>query len=192
MKKKVTIVALAVLLAIFLITLISFMGKGTEEKSATEPTTEPVATTEEPTTEATEEVTIPGLEDSIFEDEPEETTEATAETTVPNATQPKPTEPKATEPKPTEPKATEPKPTEPKPTEPAPTESRPSDSGLTEYEKFQNLSPAEQQEYMESFSDIEAFFTWYNSAKEEYEKANPPIEVDGGTIDIGAIIEGKK
>lgn len=64
MKKKVTIAALTVLLAIFLIALIIFMGKGTEEKPATEPTTEPVAATEEPTTEATEDINTQNQNDS--------------------------------------------------------------------------------------------------------------------------------
>ncbi len=66
-----------------------------------------------------------------------------------------------------------------------------SEGDLMEYEVFQNLSALEQQEYMESFSDIDDFFEWYNMAKEEYEKANSAINVDGGTIDIGEIIEDK-
>lgn len=217
MKKKVTIAALAVVLVILLIALIAFTGGKTEEVPAVETT----AATEQETTAATVEVTVPGVEDSIFDDEPAETesTASTEETTAqkqssstdntkatePKATEPKATEPKATEPKATEPKATEPKATEPKATEPKATEPSepdetidatqsvekvPSDSSLMEYKKFQNLSPSEQQKYVESFSSIEAFFSWYNAAKEEYENANPAIEVGSGTVDIGAIIEG--
>lgn len=53
------------------------------------------------------------------------------------------------------------------------------------------MSPEQQRAYMESFFSIDAFFEWFNKAKEAYEEANPPIEVGSGTIDIGAIIEGK-
>ena len=219
MKKIAAIAALAALLVVLLLAIFAFGGKE-------EPVPETVATTGE-TTIPTTEATIPGLEDSIFEDEPEETTKATQaaeetkptqpKPTEPKPTQPKPTEPKPTqpkptepepidpqpdtpkpnvpkptEPKPTEPKPTEPKPTEPKPTEPEPTESKPTDGdAVAEFEWFQNLSPSEQQKYMESFDSIDAFFTWYNAAREAYEKDNQVIEVDGGAIDIGAIIESK-
>ena len=44
---------------------------------------------------------------------------------------------------------------------------------------------------MESFDSIDAFFEWYNAAKEQHEKENPPIEVDGGAIDLDQIINGK-
>lgn len=194
MKKKVIIVALAVLLTILmieLIALIAFAGNESEEKPATEPvaTTEAVSTeapeamtTEaaEATTEAAEEETNPALEDSVFDDEPEKPTEATEkENQNQNTGSAKPTKPKPTEPKPTQPKPTE------------PSDPVDSDSDLTEYERFQNMSPSEQQAYMDSFPSIEAFFEWYNAAKAAYEAANPPIEVGDETIDIGDIIEGK-
>ena len=57
-------------------------------------------------------------------------------------------------------------------------------SGLTEYEKFHAMSPAKQQEYMESFGDVDKFFRWYNKAKKEYEKAHPDIEIDGGPVEL--------
>lgn len=57
-------------------------------------------------------------------------------------------------------------------------------NGSTEYEKFHAMSPAKQQEYMESFGDIDKFFKWYNKAKKEYEKAYPDIEIDGGAVEL--------
>lgn len=63
---------------------------------------------------------------------------------------------------------------------------------MKDYEWYQNLSPSEQQAWMEFFATIDAFFDWYNAAKAEYEKANPSIEFNGDPIDIGAIINGKK
>ena len=74
------------------------------------------------------------------------------------------------------------------------TPSKPADPvkpGEMDYETFQNLKPADQQAYMESFNDIEAFFDWYNAAKEAYDKAHPSIEVGGnGTIDMEQIMGG--
>ena len=52
------------------------------------------------------------------------------------------------------------------------------------YEEFQSMSPKEQQEYMESFPSIEAFFEWYNEAKERYLEENPPIDIDDGNVDL--------
>jgi hypothetical protein len=53
------------------------------------------------------------------------------------------------------------------------------------------MSPAEQQAYVESFDSIDQFFDWYNTAKAEYEAANPPIDVGDGVIDMEDIIGGK-
>lgn len=49
----------------------------------------------------------------------------------------------------------------------------------------------EQEKYMNSFGDIDAFFNWYNDAKETYEKENPSIEIGNGPIDMEEIINGK-
>lgn len=205
MKKKVTIAALAALLVAVLLAAVILGG---HSESAAEPEQTAMETV------ATTEVNIPGLEDSIFDDEPEQTEETTPETqettvnTEPTettkATEPtKPTEhPKDPNPidpsKPTNPKPT--RPTEPtKPTEPSkpsePTDSTEPSGGETvvkNYAWFQNLSPSEQQAWMDSFATIDAFFEWYNAAKAEYEKANPSIEFNGESIDMGAIIEGKE
>ena len=103
-----------------------------------------------------------GITDSIFDDSPTSTV--------------KPTDPS----KPEETK---------KPEQTVPPNNNPTESDELDYMTFQNMEPSEQEAYMESFEDIEAFFDWYNAVKEKYELENPPIEVDGGVIDIGKIIE---
>ena len=59
------------------------------------------------------------------------------------------------------------------------------------YEEYMALDGKEQEEYMKSFSSIDAFFDWYNDAKDTYEKENPSIEVGDGPIDMNEIINGK-
>ena len=60
-----------------------------------------------------------------------------------------------------------------------------------DYESFQKLSPADQQAYMEKFDNVEAFFVWYNEAKEAYEKEHPSIEIGGdGKVDLDKILGG--
>lgn len=181
------------ILAVLLVILgLVMAGCGRKKAEETTPTTVPMTTVE---TTVAETKDIP-LEDNIFDDEPEETTEvtrATEETKSQDRNSDSSVEPTEA-PQPTDPKPTEPtKPTETTdPTEGTkPAEDESSDGNLTEYEQFQNMSPEQQQAYMESFESIEAFFEWLNEAKEAYEKANPPIEVGSGIIDIGAIIEGK-
>ena len=53
-----------------------------------------------------------------------------------------------------------------------------------DYETFQAMPAAQQQQVMEGFPSIEAFFDWYEAAKAQYEADHPPIEVDGGSIDL--------
>jgi cytoskeletal protein RodZ len=163
--------------------------------------------------------TIPGVEDSIFDqageveiDRPEDTKAETEQ----NATQStKPTSPKPTIPdgpknpgdvsepsmpdepelptkpatQPTTPEATEP--TEPEATEPTQESLPTEDYTKLDYLGFHALKGAQQQAVMESFESIDAFFAWYNKLKDEYEKANPPIEVDG-PIDLDKVLGGKQ
>ena len=148
---------------------------------------------------------IPGVTENIFNTEPStQPTETTAAPTQPTTEPAQPTEPSTqpTEPatQPTEPatQPTEPatQPTEPatQPTEPAtqPTEPSEEDPLVAQYEAFQDMSPNAQMQYMESFSSVEAFFSWYNAAKDAYEKANPSIEIGGdGSVDLDQILGGK-
>ena len=66
-----------------------------------------------------------------------------------------------------------------------------SEDGTMDYESFQAMSPKDQQEYMATFDDVDAFFDWYNGAKEKHEAENPPIEIDGGSVNLDEIINGK-
>ena len=52
------------------------------------------------------------------------------------------------------------------------------------YEEFQNLTPAQMRAFEESFESKDAFFEWYNAAKDAYENANPPIDAGNGTITL--------
>ena len=57
------------------------------------------------------------------------------------------------------------------------------------FSKFLEMSPSEQQAYMESYGDIEAFLTWYRLAEEEYKAEHKEIEIGGdGIIDIGGYL----
>ena len=65
------------------------------------------------------------------------------------------------------------------------------EDGKVTYEEFMAMDGTEQEKYMNSFGDIDAFFNWYNDAKETYEKENPSIEIGNGPIDMEEIINGK-
>lgn len=119
-------------------------------------------------------VSIPtdsGLADSVFDDSTTPTKAANGETTEPKETE---TATDATAPE----DSTE--------TTESSTGATTPDSSTEEltYEAFTALSPADQRLYQESFEDLDAFFAWYNAAKEKYEKENPPIDIDG-PIDLG-------
>ena len=182
-----------------------------EETSVAVATTETAAATE--VVETTEE-TIPGVEDSIFDEngnvvtEPTETkgSEETEASTEPKETKPAggttvPTQPANSGESETPDSPAAPDPSQPaggagggtgstEPTESVEQETTPSVSAQTEYEKFHAMSPAEQQAYMESFDSIEAFFEWYEQAAAEYEAAKPPIDVGDGNINLDDIIGG--
>lgn len=71
--------------------------------------------------------------------------------------------------------------------------STPSFIGFITYEEYNAMTAEKQQEYFNSFESVEKFFDWYNSAKSEYEKNNPSIEIGSdGSIDLGEIANGKK
>ena len=150
---------------------------------------------------------IPGVADSIFDPVPDDTADPNAEHTEPvtqpdntipdgpadsdtDPQQPEDDVPDVTRPAQTEPAATQPQQTEPtapvvtEPTIPATTEPVQVPDGEIDYETFAAMSPTEQRVYMESFESMDAFFTWYNAAKEAYEKAHPSIDVGDGVIDL--------
>ena len=157
--------------------------------------TEPDAGTRETTP------SVPAVEDSIFDledtipyqteqnaSEPEtqpdsketpETVPVDPDQDVPGYTRPVSTEPVANEPQ---------QPSEPAETQPAATEPVEVPEGEIDYETFTAMTPTQQRVYMESFESLDAFFEWYNAAKEAYEQAHPPIDVGDGVIDMEDII----
>ena len=80
-------------------------------------------------------------------------------------------------------------PVQPDVTEPTAPETEVDTTNLT-YAQFHELTGIQQQEIMESFESIEAFFLWYDQAKAEHEKENPPIEIEDGQIDLEKIPGG--
>ena len=67
-------------------------------------------------------------------------------------------------------------------------EPQPVDPATMDFATFQAMTGAEQRAFQESFEDLDAFFEWYNAAKEAYEKENPSIEIGpGGSVDLGGL-----
>ncbi len=58
----------------------------------------------------------------------------------------------------------------------------PAMQGASEFERYNAMSGAEQQAFMESFETVEAFFEWYIDAKEAYEASRGDIEISGDEI----------
>lgn len=56
------------------------------------------------------------------------------------------------------------------------------DNVLTEYEIYLSMSGEEQQNYMQSFDSVEAFFNWHTAAKEEYENTRKDVEITGDEV----------
>lgn len=140
---------LLILLVLLLLTTVA-CGKKNEE----------TVSSEETTMETTE-MTIPGLEDSIFDDVVIESDEKAPVAQIPAAGES--TVPEATE------------------ELPAP--------GEMDYETFQSMAPSRQRTYQESFESIDAFYDWYEAAKAAYDQAHAPIEIVDGVVDMSKIIE---
>ena len=143
---------------------------------------------------------MPGVEDSIFDDEPVET-QKPAETNAPDTNDaPDATaeDPNALEDDPPFPEggnaptqgteSDQPSETEPTVTEPAQTEPVQIPEGEIDYETFTAMDPALQRAYMESFESMDAFFEWYNAAKEAYEQEHPSIDVGDGIVDLEELV----
>lgn len=48
------------------------------------------------------------------------------------------------------------------------------------YDEYMTMSSAEQEAYFNSFPSVEAFFAWFNAAKEKYQAEHPGIEIGPG------------
>lgn len=187
-----------VLLLVFIMIVLMGCGEKNEEEQIESVSSETEATVYETVTE-----TIPGLEDSIFDTElqttePEETEREVTELDKKEESGIKQPENQATSTKPSSTSPTTPsakddqanEPTTKPGTEDGETKNDSTAVQISDYEKFHDMSAAEQQAYIEACGDIDAFFEWYNNAKEEHEAANPPIEVGDGNVDMGDIIGG--
>lgn len=63
-----------------------------------------------------------------------------------------------------------------------------SSNGEVTYEAYQAMDGTQQKEFYDSFDSVEAFFAWYNAAKEKYEAEHPAIEIGGdGVVDVGGL-----
>ena len=166
MNKKRTTIIVAILLALILLCFFACRKEETptasiENDVATQPATiEPTKDHEE---------TIPGLEDFDGDVNIDESTEPTIDE-VEEETEP--TEPTASKVEEEEEETTTP----------------PSSDGntMTEYEKFQTMSGADQKKFMDSFDSVDKFFAWLNAARAEHEAQHPETDVGDGNIDLGA------
>lgn len=141
--------ALLIVLALLMLTAAGCRKKNAEKAPTTEATT--VATTE---------VTIPGLEDSIFD---EDVIIESAEE-VPAVQAPVDQVPDADESE-----------------LPAP--------GEMDFETFKNMAPSRQRAYQESFEDIDAFYDWYEAAMAAYDEEHAAIEIVDGVVDMSQFAE---
>ena len=58
------------------------------------------------------------------------------------------------------------------------------------FAEYLALDAAGRQAYVESFSSMEEAMLWYATAQKEYEESQDKIDISGGNIDLGDIIEG--
>ena len=57
------------------------------------------------------------------------------------------------------------------------------------YEDYNNMTPAQQVEFFNTFESMEAFVKWYNEAKAAYDAEHGAIEIGGnGSVDLGDIV----
>lgn len=124
----------------------------------------------------TEESRIPGIEYDMFDEDEED-----AEDTVVEEWSEEPTGSEEDTKETTS--GTTPTESEQKPTETKPAETKPS-TNLSAYEQYENMSAAQQREFMESFDSVDAFFDWYNKAKDEHDAQHPDIEIGNGAVDL--------
>ena len=82
---------------------------------------------------------------------------------------------------------------EPQPTEGVvvtqPTEPAQGDS-LMSFADYLALTPEQRQAYVQSFPSMEEAMLWYESAKKAYEDSKDTIDITGGNIDLGDILDG--
>lgn len=181
MNRKILALILALAVAAAAIVLVVTLR---DDKAETDP---PKAGAEDPAS------TTPGVEDSIFDSDPVET-QVPAESTAPDGAETITPVPENDIPITDVPDGTDvqrpdvPGTTQPAVTEPAATEPAQIPEEEIDYETFMAMDPALQRAYMESFESMDAFFAWYNAAKEAYELEHPSIDVGDGVIDLEDLV----
>ena len=188
---------------VFLLAILLLLGLSScDKKETVEVLDDPAAVATENVTGQTEvKETDPNLEEDFFDFEDMEETEPTEGSGPQTESAPEETEPKETVKETTAPDQEQPKETKPvqpaettKPTKPAES-TEPTTAPTTpakpepksDYEKFLEMTPAQQQDFMESFTSMEAFFAWYTPEKQKYDAEHPPVEIDGESIDLGKL-----
>ncbi len=76
--------------------------------------------------------------------------------------------------------------------EPTPITKVPENIRNCTYEEYHAMTAETQKAFFEKFESVEAFFDWYKDAKAKYEKENAAIEIGGGEINLGDVMNGKK
>lgn len=170
MSKKMMLAALVVVI-LAAILMVSGLFKSNENPA--EPQVDVATETQQP-----EVTNIPGLEDSIFDDEEEEIAETSAVAVTEGE---EPTD-AADETQPTSAGSDD-----AETTEPTGTTSVEPVTGNTAFEQYEAMSAEQQREFMMSFETMEDFFDWYNKAKAEYDALHPDIEISDGKVDLGQL-----
>ena len=52
------------------------------------------------------------------------------------------------------------------------------------------MTAAEQQAFFDTFASVSDFLAWRSAAKKEYEENSDKIVIEGGSIDLGEIMNG--
>lgn len=170
MSKKMILTAVIV---VILVAILVITGRFGNNVNPTEPQIDEVVETQQPG-----ETHLPGLEDSIFDDEEEEIAETGAVAVTEGE---EPTD-AADETQPTTPASGD-----AETTVPTGTTSVEPVTGNTAFEQYEAMSAEQQRAYMMTFETMEDFFDWYNKAKAEYDALHPDIEISDGKVDLGQL-----
>lgn len=154
----------------------------TKETNATY-ITEAVEKEEKSTTSVVENKEDPELSNGVEEWEEDDDTKAIAPSTATTPTPP------TTKPQETKPQATKPQETKPQETTPPETVPVKPDGTKVSFEQYNNMSSADQQAFFESFENVDAYLAWYDAALKEYENSKNVIEIAGGSVDLGELMQ---
>ncbi len=167
-----------ILAAVMLLTL---LGCNSQKPAPTDPSYVPDGTDSHLPSESTGDASEPQPSEDVQPSSEPDGTEDVPDESTSDASEPGESKPDESEPEESKPVESQPEDTKPNETEPGDTTS----AYAAEYERYQNMTGAEQKAFMESFDSIEAFFDWYNAAEAAYKELHPDIEVGDGSVDLG-------